>query len=236
MPIEISHISRQASEMKEAIYKLLKERFRDKDGHLYNWTDDGKEAYNVISKMTSSEVCQFICPSLTISPSQSMAIIPLQFGFSDTTPSKWRNSEATKSLLEMHNDTVSISNATSTSGNLVISGYILTKARMTTHRLRYHQSLRKQLPDTTPPFDILLQKGSPTVILIPHLVVQCGKSMYTPYLKHICLSSQDSPLLSLFCFPRLIRCPRKMQWFCSRLMTHMSTHSNGFRSLRSFQT
>ena len=175
MPIEISRVSRQASEMKEAIYKLLTELFRDEDGHLYNWTDDGKETYNVISKMTSSEVRQFICPSLTISPSQSMAIIPLRFGFSDSTPSKWRNSEATKSILEKQNATVSISNSTSTSGNLVISGYILTKAPMTTHRLRYLQSLRKQLPDTTPPFDILLHKRSPTDLLIPHLVVQCGE-------------------------------------------------------------
>jgi hypothetical protein len=100
MPIEISRISRQAYEMKEAIYKLLKELFRDEDGHLYYWTDEGKEMYNVISKMTSSEVRQFICPSLTISPSQSMAIIPLRFGFSDSTPSTWRNSEETKSILE----------------------------------------------------------------------------------------------------------------------------------------
>ena len=175
MPVEISRISRQAAELKEAIYKLLHELFRDEDGHLYNWTDDGKESYNAISKMTSSEVRQFICPSLTISPSQSMAIIPLRFGFSDTTPSKWRNSEATKSTLEKHNATVSISNSTSTSGNLVISGYILTKAPMTTHRLRYLQSLRKQLPDTTPPFDILLHKRSPTDLLILHLVVQCGE-------------------------------------------------------------
>ena len=175
MPIEISRISRQASDMKEAIYKLLKELFRDEDGHLYNWTDEGEATYNVISKMTSSEVRQFLCPSLTISPSQSMAIIPLRFGFTEQTPSKWRNSEATKSILEQHNATASISNSTSTSGNLVISGYILTKAPMTTHRLRYLQSLRKQLPDTTPPFDILLHKRSPTDLLIPHLVVQCGE-------------------------------------------------------------
>ena len=47
---------------------------------------------------------------------------------------------------------------------------------MTTHRLRYLQSLRKVLPENTPPFDILLHKRTPTHQLMPHLVVQCGES------------------------------------------------------------
>jgi Mg2+ and Co2+ transporter CorA len=47
---------------------------------------------------------------------------------------------------------------------------------MTTHRLRYLQSLRKILPENTPPFDILLHKRTPTHQLMPHLVVQCGET------------------------------------------------------------
>ena len=46
---------------------------------------------------------------------------------------------------------------------------------MTTHRLRYLQSLRKSLPDNTPPFDILLHKRPPVSNeVVPHLAVQCG--------------------------------------------------------------
>ena len=175
LPLEVNRISRQAAEMKEAISSMLKELFRDDDGYLYQWTDDGTNKFMVISKMTSTEIRQFICPSLTIIPSQSLAIIPLRFGFSGKNPSNWRNSENTRATLARYNASASISNSTSTSGDLVISGYILLKAPMTTHRLRYLQSLRMQLPDSTPPFDMLLHKRSPTDELIPHLVVQCGE-------------------------------------------------------------
>ena len=47
---------------------------------------------------------------------------------------------------------------------------------MTTHRLRYLQSLRQLLPESTAPFDIVLHKKSPSDQLIPHLAVQCGDS------------------------------------------------------------
>ena len=176
LPSEVSRISRQTAEVKDAIYSMLKELFRDDDGYLYQWTEDGTNNHKVISAMNSSEVRQFICPSLTIIPSQSLAIIPLCYGFSGENPSNWRNSAETRATtLTRHNATVSISNSTtgsSTSGDLVISGYILLKAPMTTHRLRYLQSLRMQPPDATLPFDILLHKRSPTDELIPHLAVQ----------------------------------------------------------------
>ena len=196
LSMELNRISRQASEMKEAIYTMLIELFTDDDGHLYKWSDDGTTNFKAISKMTSTEVRQFICPSLTIIPSQSLAIIPLRYGFSGTTPSNWRNSAATRTTLEKYNATVSISNSTSTSGDLVISGYLLLKAPMTTHRLRYLQSLRKQLPDETPPFDILLHKRSPTDDFIPHLVVQCGEKHVHPLCESLMsiLTGDNSPI------------------------------------------
>ena len=73
-----------------------------------------------------------------------------------------------------HDVTVSFSNCTSVSGILVVAGYILLKAPMTTHRLRYLQSLCLLLPPTTAPFDILLHKRTPLDQQIPHLAVQCG--------------------------------------------------------------
>ena len=40
----------------------------------------------------------------------------------------------------------------------MVAGYILLEAPMTTHRLRYLQSLRQILPPNTPPSGILLPK------------------------------------------------------------------------------
>jgi hypothetical protein len=174
--LDLTKISTQSKEMKEGIYNLLKELFADEDGMLYKWQQPGTDQYNVLSKMSPDDVRQFICPSIGIVPSQSMLVIPIRYGFTNNTPSKWRNLASTKTILEKKNVTVSISNCTSVSGDLVIAGYILLKAPMTTHRLRYLQSLRQQLPDTTPQFDILLHKRSPSDQLIPHLAVQCGSS------------------------------------------------------------
>ena len=196
LPLEVTRISRQVAEMKDPIYNMLNELFRDDDGYLYKWSDTGTENFKAISQMSPTDVRQYICPSVTIIPSQSLAIIPLRYGFSGRTPSNWRNSAATQATLVKHTATVSISNSTSTSGDLMISGYILLKAPMTTHRLRYLQSLRMQLPDATPPFDILLHKRSPTDELIPHLVVQCGEKHVHPLCEALMsiLTGENSPV------------------------------------------
>ena len=174
VPIAVHNISRQQKEMQNAIYDTLHKLFQDDDGFLYEWSNPGVDRYNLISKMSPTEVSQFTC-SHTYIPSQSLVVIPLRYAFSAHTPGKWRNSERTKELLSSLKITVSISNSTSTSGDLVNAGYIMLKAPMNTHRLRYLQSLRKMLPTNTPPFDILFHKRSPTDALIPHLGVQCGE-------------------------------------------------------------
>ena len=172
--IDTNRLSRQTQEIKEDIYNLLNDIFDDDDGLLYKWQQEGTSERNSISKMTPTEVRQYISPSVGLMPSQSTMIIPIRFGFSSSTPSKWRNLQSTKEKLDKHNVTVSFSNSATNSGNLVVAGYILLKAPMTTHRLRYLQSLRRQLPPSTPPFDILLHKRTPSDQLIPHLAVQCG--------------------------------------------------------------
>ena len=172
--LDVNRLSRQTQELKDAIYSLLNDVFDDDDGRLYKWHQPGTGQSNTISKMTPTEVRQYISPSISLMPSQSMIIIPIRFGFLGNTPAKWRNQESTKKKLEDYNVTVSFSNCTSLSGDLVVAGYILLKAPMTTHRLRYLQSLRQLLPSNTPPFDILLHKRTPSDQQIPHLAVQCG--------------------------------------------------------------
>ena len=63
---------------------------------------------------------------------------------------------------------------------MVIAGYILLKAPRTTHRVRYLQSLRSKLSDTTPAFDILFHRRTPMEQEINHLVVQCGENHVHP--------------------------------------------------------
>jgi hypothetical protein len=170
----------QTSSLPSSIYSLLNDLFSDDDGFLYHWGTEGLESYNSISNMTPQEVRSFISPSVTLMPLQSMMIIPIRFGFTSKTPSAWRNLETTKATLDKYNATVSFSNSKSTSGKLVIAGYILLKAPMTTHRLRYLQFLRSTLPDSTPGFDILLHRRTPVDQEINHLVIQCGEKHVHP--------------------------------------------------------
>ena len=170
------------------------------------WTHSDTDPPNMISKMTSQQVRHFISLSISIMPALSKVVVPIRFGFVGQTPSQWRNKEKTKATLEKFKATVSFSNSTTTSGKLVVAGYILLKAPMTTHRLRYLQSLRNVLPENTPPFDILLHKRTPTDQLMPHLVAQCGEShvhSLSEALATILTGVQSALFIPRFVFERL---------------------------------
>jgi hypothetical protein len=71
---------------------------------------------------------------------------------------------------------------------------------MTTHRLRYLQSLRQQLPE---PFDILLHKQSPIdQLILPHLVVQCGEKHVHALSELLTMSLLDDGVRSPIVTPR----------------------------------
>jgi hypothetical protein len=82
----------------------------------------------------------------------------------------------------------------------VIAGYLLFKAPNTTHRVRYLQFLRSQLPDNTPYFDIIVHKRTPTDQNYLHLVAQCGENHVTPLTE--ALSSILSGKGTAFFLPR----------------------------------
>ena len=174
LPIELSRISTQSTEIQKEIHTVLNEFICDDDGCIYDWNQDSADRQSPISKLSPSELRTYLPSTITIS-AERLIMVQIRFGFFGTTPSKWRNQQSTKEKLERYAVTVAISNSTSTSGKLLIAGYILLKAPMTTHRLRYLQSLRQSLPDNTPPFDILLHKRPPVSNdVVPHLAVQCG--------------------------------------------------------------
>ncbi|KAI2499362.1 hypothetical protein MHU86_15144 [Fragilaria crotonensis] len=70
-------LSQQSQKLSVAIHSLLNEIFRDEDGLLYLWKDEGTENYNSLSKMTPEEVRSYIAPSISVLPSQSQIIIAL---------------------------------------------------------------------------------------------------------------------------------------------------------------
>ena len=145
--------------------------------------------------------------STSCHPSLSLVVIlPIRFGFVGQLPNKLRNTEQTKEILKKFKAIFSCSNLTTTSGKLVAAGYILLKAPMTTHCLRYSESLRKMLPENTPPFDILLHKRTPTHQLMPHLVVQCGEShvhSLSESLATILTGTQSALYIPRFVFEKL---------------------------------
>jgi hypothetical protein len=110
-------------------------------------------------------------PTITIAPTQNLVVFAIRFGFENQSPSNWRNKIVTKEILQDFQTTVSISNSKSTAGKSVVAGYIFLKSPNLTHCLRYLQSLRSRLPATTPGFDILLHRRTPTDQQIDHLVV-----------------------------------------------------------------
>ena len=89
-------------------------------------------------------------------------------------PSKWLKNPITKQNLAHHHVELSISNASSDSGELTTTGYIFFKHPIFTHRFYYLKELRRKLPPTTPFFDLALLRKTPTGRTVPHLIVKCG--------------------------------------------------------------
>ena len=87
----------------------------------------------------------------------------------------WIGHKTTKQNMAKHNVEVSISNSSSDSGDTVsIAGYLFFKHPKHTQRMYYLSHLRRQLPDTTPYFDIGYHRRTPTGQDIPHLSIKCG--------------------------------------------------------------
>ena len=173
IPNEFNQLISDPSKQSEAIHGLLSALFQDHDGFMYRWQCDDLLQPALPSAMSCSEMREYISPAITQIRSNTMFIFGVRFGFTEN-PIKWQMSERTKQNLKEHNADITISNSSSTSGNLTTLGYILLKAPNTTSTHRYTQYLRSQLPEVTPYFDVVRMKKTPFDKVAPHLVVQCG--------------------------------------------------------------
>ena len=91
-------------------------------------------------------------------------------------PRKWLKIPDTKQILEHHHMELSLSNASSNSGNITTAGFIFYKHPTITHHFFYLKELRRKLPPATPFFDIFLIRKTPTGKTVPHLIVKCGEN------------------------------------------------------------
>ncbi|KAI2503244.1 hypothetical protein MHU86_11181 [Fragilaria crotonensis] len=196
MTIDTRNVEKQSDALNQSIYDFLVKVFLDSDGMLYNWHSEGLENPRVVSQMSPSEVRTYL-PSVTVSPTQSLVVIATRFGFNSKNPTPWRNNPNTTNNLNLHKATVAISNSKSVGGKHVVAGYILLKAPNLTHRVRYLQYLRGQLPDATPYFDIFLHRQTPLEQKIDHLAILCGER-YVHSLSQALLNFLDGSKIGVY--------------------------------------
>ena len=164
-------------------HSLMSDLFTDEDCSLFRWESKDLKKSNVMSELSPGDLREFLSPNITFLPSTSQIIFGARVCFAAKFPGQWKNKERTRQTLQVNRTSISISNSTTTSGKDVIAGYILLKAARTTHRTRFLQSLRKQLPPETPFFNILQFHRTPMEQKITHLAVQCGENHVAPLSK-----------------------------------------------------
>ncbi len=177
--IDTNDMAKATNEAYNTIHEFLATVFHEKDGHIYRWTRDDLTEPRAIEDMSQHQLRTYM-PEIALVPSKSIVVFNIRFDFQNLNPTIWRNKPLTKEIFDNFKVKATISNSKSTSGKLVVAGYILLKSPNHTHRVRYTQSLRSKLPKETPGFDLLLHRRTSLDQKIDHLVVQCGENHVHP--------------------------------------------------------
>ncbi|KAI2505038.1 hypothetical protein MHU86_9394 [Fragilaria crotonensis] len=154
--------------LNQAIQMLLSAVLDDDDGMLYRWESKDLKTFSTISKLTGTELRDYISPQISFIHTTSQIIFGVRLSFTDN-PVKWQNGPGKKQQLKDNQVEIKVSNSSSTGGKSVIAGYILLKAPNTTSTHRYTQYIRSLMPEATPYFDIERYKKTPMGQIIPHL-------------------------------------------------------------------
>lgn len=178
------------------VHAMLCDLFPADDCFFYRWESVDLQLHTTVTALSPGELRDFLSPNITFLSATSQIIFGARVCFASKYPGQWRYKETTVQKLAEHHVQVKVSNSTTTSGKIVTAGYILFKAARTTHRDRFLQSLRQQLPPATPFFDILLFHRTPMEQKISHLVIQCGETHVAPLSQSLSalLTGRNSPL------------------------------------------
>jgi hypothetical protein len=122
----------------------------------------------------ANEFSKYHSPKITQIESSQHLIFGVRVCLGLNSPGPWINHEHTSRVMREDGLTINISNAKSTSGDVVNAGTIFFKHPSYTQRAFYLMALRRSLPETTPFFDLGVMQTTPTGQAIPHIVVRCG--------------------------------------------------------------
>ena len=187
------------------IHNILTVMIHHDDGYLYLWGSEDLVQAKTITELSKADVVRFLAPAITTIHSHNLIIFAARISFAEN-PIAWKNADVTRQAMELNNIKIQVSNSISTSGKLVIAGYILFKHPTMTHRHRYLQFLRQQLPEATPYFDIVYHRQTPADQNIGHLAIQCGENHLHPLcqaLSTLLNGSQTAIFLSRLAFEHM---------------------------------
>ena len=142
---------------------------------------NGTQIPNIPSRnLTPDTILQYLAPRITPIDSIQMFLFSFRLCLS-TGPGRWIGNPTTKQILKTHNLEVNISNSSSDSGDTVsTAGYLFYKHPKFTQPIYYLSYLRRQLPPSTPLFDIGYHRKTPTGQDIPYLIICCGENHVGP--------------------------------------------------------
>ena len=101
----------------------------------YKWDTKAPQQILPILLLTPEKLYDFIYPGITTKPEHSMFVFGDRVSMCDGgAPGPWINDQSTQAALYKNRVDVSISNATSNSSDVIITGYVLLKDPHDTHR------------------------------------------------------------------------------------------------------
>ena len=204
-PDEFTKITQCRENLLSEIHTIITLLIHQDDGYFYLWGSEDLLQAKTISDLTKENIAQFLAPAITTIYSHNLIIFAARINFSEN-PIAWKNATSTRSVLELNNIKIQVSNSKTTSGKLVIAGYVLLKHPTMTHRHRYLQFLRQQLPEATPYFDIVYHRTTPADQQIGHLAIQCGENHLNPLCQALSLllnGDQTAIFLSRLAFANM---------------------------------
>jgi hypothetical protein len=157
-----------------ALVPTLKLLLENPKAQIHAW-DSAVATMTHAKDINEFNVRKFLSPAISPYQKTKTFFFGLRVSFSDMPPQVWLAEPQTKASMKDLKIRISVSNSSCDSGRLIIAGFILLKDPALTHRHRYNQSLRVELPESTPHFDIQTHRKTPDDEAIPHLAVQCGE-------------------------------------------------------------
>ena len=163
---------------------------------LHAWDPTTKRTCN-IEDIDEFNVREFISPTISPAYTSRTFYFGIRACFPDKPPTVWLSQGTTRSAMQQHNIRITLSNSSSSSGKIVTAGFILCKHPSMTHRIRYLQYLRSQLPTSCPYFDLVYFSKATDGDHNPHLAVRCGEN-HLLSLTEILSANLDGTAMAVF--------------------------------------